>query len=358
MKEKILLFVLAIVCLTSGGSVLAQEKPITRQEMLRGTITPEREWWDLLHYDLSVQFMPETKSIKGSNVITFKTLKAGSKMQIDLQTPLAITKITHGGVDLKYEREGNVYWVTFDKQLPARVEDEVSIWYEGKPTVATNPPWNGGVQWAKDETGKWFINTSCEGIGAGKIDQLSPRELQVAERAAQGESNKQIADRLGLSEHTVKNYLFHVFEKLGVSNRFELLFLLFKECNGSTADRAAVTLATEQGHPIETYLTAAEEGSVAAQFVVGLAHLEGYCVEKNGLSAYYWLRLAETSSQELGQRSRVLVEQLRSAVQAHEIEDVEHRISIAVKKNKLLQSQRPDELIKRTVASRPLRIAI
>jgi hypothetical protein len=38
-------------------------------------------------------------------------------------------------------------------------------------------------------------------------------------------------------------------------------------------------------------------------------------------------------------------------VQAHEIEDVEHRISIAVKKNKLLQSQRPDELIKRTVDS-------
>jgi two-component system nitrate/nitrite response regulator NarL len=199
---------------------------------------------------------------------------------------------------------------------------------------------------------------SCEGIEAGKIDQLSPRELQVAERAAQGESNKQIADQLGLSEHTVKNYLFHVFEKLGVSNRFELLFLLFKECNGATADRAAVTLATEQGHPIETYLTAAEEGSVAAQFVVGLAHLEGYCVEKSGLSAYYWLRLAETSSHELGHRSRALVEQLRSAVQAHEIEEVEQRISIAVKNNKLLRSQRPDEFIKSNVVSRPLRMAI
>jgi hypothetical protein len=79
---------------------------------------------------------------------------------------------------------------------------------------------------------------------------------------------------------------------------------------------------------------------------------------KSGLSAYYWLRLAETSSQELGQRSRVLVEQLCSAVQGHEIADVEHRISIAVKNNKLLQSQRPDELIKRTVGSRPLRMAI
>jgi len=200
---------------------------------------------------------------------------------------------------------------------------------------------------------------SCEGIDAGKIDQLSPRELQVAEHAAQGESNKQIADRLGLSEHTVKNYLFHVFEKLGVSNRFELLFLLFKECNGSTAERRAVSLVTDAGgHPIETYLTAAEEGSVAAQFVVGLAHLEGYCVEKNDLSAYYWLRLAEASSRELGHRSRTLVEQLRSDVKAHEIEDVEHRVSIAVKNNKLLQRQHPDQFIKRGAGSPPLRIAI
>jgi two-component system, NarL family, nitrate/nitrite response regulator NarL len=199
---------------------------------------------------------------------------------------------------------------------------------------------------------------SCEGIEAGKIDHLSPRELQVAEHAAQGESNKQIADRLGLSEHTVKNYLFHVFEKLGVSNRFELLFLLFKECTGSTADRAALNLTIEPGLPFETYLTAAEEGSVVAQFIVGLAHLEGHCAEKNGLSAYYWLRLAEASSRELGHRSHALVEQLRNVVEAHEIEAVEQRISAAVKNNRLLQSKRPAEFIKRSAEPSTLGIAI
>ncbi|HEY2847271.1 MAG TPA: M1 family metallopeptidase, partial [Pyrinomonadaceae bacterium] len=123
-------------------------------------------WWDVQHYDLSVQFIPDQRMIKGSNVITFKTLKPGSRMQIDLQTPLAITKVTRGGADVKYEREGNVYWLTFDKELPAGVEDKVSIWYEGRPTVATNPPWTGGVQWGRDDLGDWFINTTCEGIGA------------------------------------------------------------------------------------------------------------------------------------------------------------------------------------------------
>jgi hypothetical protein len=174
----------------------------------------------------------------------------------------------------------------------------------------------------------------------------------------QGQSNKQIADRLGLSEHTIKNYLFRIFAKLGVSNRFELLFLLFKECNAQATGRGGVPFGTQIGHPVETYLKAAEEGSVAAQFVVGLAHLEGYCVEKNGLSAYYWLRVAEASSCELGHRSRALVEQLRSTVKTDEIEALEQSVAIAVKNNKLFTNKRPAEFIKRTPDPPPLRRAM
>jgi two-component system, NarL family, nitrate/nitrite response regulator NarL len=55
---------------------------------------------------------------------------------------------------------------------------------------------------------------------------LSTRELQVVQYAARGKTNKSIAGTLGLSEHTVKNYLFRAFEKLGVSSRVELLFYL------------------------------------------------------------------------------------------------------------------------------------
>jgi two-component system, NarL family, nitrate/nitrite response regulator NarL len=55
---------------------------------------------------------------------------------------------------------------------------------------------------------------------------LTVRELQVVKCAARGKTNKSIAAELGLSEHTVKNYLFRAFEKLGVSSRIELLFYL------------------------------------------------------------------------------------------------------------------------------------
>lgn len=55
---------------------------------------------------------------------------------------------------------------------------------------------------------------------------LTAREMQVVQCAAIGKTNKMIAGELGLSEHTVKNYLFRAFEKLGVSSRIELLFYL------------------------------------------------------------------------------------------------------------------------------------
>lgn len=55
---------------------------------------------------------------------------------------------------------------------------------------------------------------------------LTERELQVVQCAARGKTNRVIAMELGLSEHTVKNYLSRAFEKLGVSSRIELLFYL------------------------------------------------------------------------------------------------------------------------------------
>jgi two-component system nitrate/nitrite response regulator NarL len=194
---------------------------------------------------------------------------------------------------------------------------------------------------------------SCEGIEAGKIDQLSRREFQVVEHAAQGESNKQIADRLGLSEHTVKNYLFHVFEKLGVSNRMELLFLLFK-CHVQAASPGG--LENDCSQPIDAYLKAAEEGVVAAQFIVGLGHLEGYGIEKNERSAYYWLRMAEENSAAIEQRTHSLLEKLRSTLKADDIDAVERTVAIWVQENKLLRSKRPAEFIRTTTDPGPLQM--
>jgi two-component system nitrate/nitrite response regulator NarL len=63
-------------------------------------------------------------------------------------------------------------------------------------------------------------------LTASNAPALTKREFEVVQCAARGMTNKTIAGELGLSEHTVKNYLFRAFDKLGVSSRVELLFYL------------------------------------------------------------------------------------------------------------------------------------
>ena len=64
--------------------------------------------------------------------------------------------------------------------------------------------------------------------GLPSLRQLSKREEEIALMVAEGFSNRQISERLDLSEHTIKNYLFRVFEKLGVSTRVELTLYALK----------------------------------------------------------------------------------------------------------------------------------
>jgi DNA-binding CsgD family transcriptional regulator len=62
--------------------------------------------------------------------------------------------------------------------------------------------------------------------GGGAI--LSKREQDVVRCVAEGLSNREIATRLKLTEHTVKNYLFRIFDKLGVSSRVEVVLYVFR----------------------------------------------------------------------------------------------------------------------------------
>ena len=88
--------------LSAQNGLFEHKETFTKQDSLRGSITPEREWWNLKHYELTVELFPKTKTIKGSNTICFEVLKPAKKMQIDLQEPLQITH--HGQEELLGEK--------------------------------------------------------------------------------------------------------------------------------------------------------------------------------------------------------------------------------------------------------------
>jgi len=68
---------------------------------------------------------------------------------------------------------------------------------------------------------------------------LTPREEQVVALVAEGLGNRQIARELNLSEHTIKKYLFRIFEKLGISTRVELVLYALNNGNPRPAEWVA-----------------------------------------------------------------------------------------------------------------------
>lgn len=158
------LFSIAFLLITI--SLTAQKDNFTRQDTLRGTITKERIWWDLKYYHLDVQIFPKTKSIKGKNTVKYTVLKPHQVLQIDLQQPLKITKVTQNGKELKVVSEINAHFIHLkDKQKVGDINSLI-VYYEGKPKEAIRAPWDGGFSWKKDKNGLDFIATSCQGLGA------------------------------------------------------------------------------------------------------------------------------------------------------------------------------------------------
>ena len=79
---------------------------------------------------------------------------------------------------------------------------------------------------------------SVRPLAASALNQLSARELDVVTCLAEGLSNREIAQRLKLSRHTVKNYMFRIFDKLGVSSRVELLFYVLSRPVSDNGDKS------------------------------------------------------------------------------------------------------------------------
>lgn len=163
-----LIYAIAFLSLTYCNSqgLMSEKKQFTKQDTLRGTITPERAWWDLTYYHLDIKVNPDKKHISGKNTVQYKVLDKKSVMQIDLQAPLKITKVTQNGKALTVTSEGNAHFVTLTETQNIGEVKSINVHYEGKPKEAVRAPWDGGFTWKKDPNGNPFIATSCQGLGA------------------------------------------------------------------------------------------------------------------------------------------------------------------------------------------------
>jgi TPR repeat protein len=97
---------------------------------------------------------------------------------------------------------------------------------------------------------------------------------------------------------------------------------------------------------------------VAARFIVGLAHLEGYCVEKNECSAYYWLKMAADKSAQVQQRSTRLAKRLKANFTQEDIDELERSVQKAARDNRFVVAMRPQDIIKKSASPPSLKLAV
>jgi len=165
-----------------------------------------------------------------------------------------------------------------------------------------------GQVWANSEQVTTLLHAlasshNIRAVDARGLDLLSKREMEIVRGVAQGLSNREIATRLHLSQHTVKNSLFRIFDKLGVSSRVELLFMtLSQERHAQSAlqhfmnDRAYESLRDEA--TLVACQEAANQGVLIAQFALAQFYSVCKADSAGAMEAYTWYSiLAERIAQ-------------------------------------------------------------
>jgi aminopeptidase N len=202
---KLSLVILLLILFTTNFTLaqLLKNKPtFTKADTLRGSLNENRDWWDVLRYDITVKPDYEKKEIEGKVTISFKSnflsketltaikqkkISAKKLMQIDLQAPLTVdsvinsytTKVLAMTTDrgciekqitrknvFKFSQNNNTCLIEFPS-ISSHVENnKITIYYHGKPIEAKTPPWDGGWIWKKDKNGNPWMSVAVQGLGA------------------------------------------------------------------------------------------------------------------------------------------------------------------------------------------------
>ncbi len=146
--------------------------------------------------------------------------------------------------------------------------------------------------------------TGPNGLGA-----LSKRELDVVQCLSEGLTNREIAERLGLSQHTIKNYLFRVFDKLGVSSRLELLSLTLSQPAGGGRrpdPRSSETWNEQTSEESADYRDSGSVYSASGKGKAGARKSQEKSAVKDLISAYAWYLISEQTNEESKKEEAIL----------------------------------------------------
>jgi DNA-binding NarL/FixJ family response regulator len=183
-----------------------------------------------------------------------------------------------------------------------------------------------GQVWANSEEVRAVLSAlvatpTIRAVDANGMDILSAREREVVQCLADGLTNREIGERLNLSQHTVKNYLLRIFDKLGVSSRVELLrrTLCFRQ--------SEVAFSSNNGEPSAAWLReAAERGVAYAQLLLAEHCSQNGAERHDPAEAYFWYCLLEKTAPATFNESLRRKHRLSAALSRQQVEEAHSRV--------------------------------
>jgi DNA-binding CsgD family transcriptional regulator len=151
-----------------------------------------------------------------------------------------------------------------------------------------------------------------QAVDRNGLNLLSKRETEIVQSVAEGLTNREIAERLGLSRHTIKNSLFRIFDKLGVSSRLELLLMtLSRESNPQSQFshflKSCKSGVLQDDCTLEECEEAAEQGSLVAQLLLAQLYSTTKSNAADTAAAYKWYLIASTQLSQITRKLKKLM---------------------------------------------------
>jgi len=205
-----------------------------------------------------------------------------------------------------------------------------------------------GQIWANSGEMRFVLEAFAEATPPRLVDAkgavlLSHREQDVVRCVTEGLTNREIAARLKLSEHTVKNYIFRIFDKLGVSTRVEMVLYAFSQrAQASAGPDAGAEANRAPASAVDRFTRAAEEGTISAQFALAEMHRSGQGVNKDPITAYSWYLIAEKLAAQAALKSRAARETLAIKLKREESTEAERRATEWLKQHAANQGSPAD----------------
>lgn len=138
---------------------------ISQSVVSGGLLKETQAVYDVLHYKIILDVDIDKRAVSGSTEIQFNLLREAEEITFDLISSYSVREIQLNKTKIPFTHSEDLISINIKNTMkPGR--HSIKIMYNGNPPIAIKPPWQGGIQWEKDDSGNPWVAFTCQNEGA------------------------------------------------------------------------------------------------------------------------------------------------------------------------------------------------